>query len=388
MILHLSDDSIFLDYTIDQFEAVAPGQSIYLVSTSTPKKIKNSNKIVACESNSDQYKLIINRFSDFDAIILHSLTTEKAQIVNKASKNVNFVWMMWGADGFYLKEFHGKWYSEKTKKIVSNPKEQTLKAKIKKTLRNTKLYNLLYLLRKGKSPSNIEKVKAIKRIQFLAPIIEEDFTIIKEKFRLKALKYLPYTHGSIETLITDIKKRNNIYMPKENRVLLGNSADPSNNHIDIFYRLKELNFVGEVICPLSYGNDGYKDKIIIEGKRILGSSFIPLVEFLPLKQYQEIINSCNIVIMNHYRQQAMGNINSAIWHGAKVFLNQKNPAYHSFNRIGVKVLTIQEDFSEISNSVVLMNNKECITKNREALSKYYSQDVVLNRTKELIKKIC
>jgi dTDP-N-acetylfucosamine:lipid II N-acetylfucosaminyltransferase len=388
MILHLSDDSIFLDYTIDQFEAVAPGQSIYLVSTSTPKKIKNSNKIVACESNSEKYKLIINRLSDFDAIILHSLTIEKAQMVNKASKNVNFVWMMWGADGFYLKEFDGRWYSEKTKKLVSNPKEQTLKAKIKKTLRNTQLYNLYYFLRKGKSPSNIEKVKAIKRIQFLAPVIKEDFTIIKEKFRLKAIEYLPYSHGSIETLITDIEKRNNFYTPKKNRILLGNSADPSNNHIDIFYHLKALNFVGEVICPLSYGHDAYKDKIIIEGKRILGSSFIPLVEFLPLEQYQEIISSCNIVIMNHYRQQAMGNITSAIWFGAKVFLNQKNPAYHFYNRIGVKVLTIQEGLDELSKSEVLINTTDHIIKNRNIFSKNFSQEAVLTRTKELIETIC
>lgn len=388
MILHLSDDTIFLDDTINQFEAVAPGQSIYLVNTSTLKKVKNIDKVVSCERNTEQYKKFIDRLSDFDAVILHELTHQKVQIVNKASKNVNFVWMLMGADGFYMEEFKGRWHSEQTKKLLNILEKQKRHYKLRKILSNTQLYFLYSFIKKGYVISNTEKVKAIKRINFLAPIIEEDFNIMNEKFMLEDVKYLPYSHGSIETIITDPEKRNNIYIPKENRILLGNSASPSNNHIDIFYRLKKLNFKGEVICPLSYGNTEYKEKIIAEGKNILGSSFIPLVEFLPLLQYQELIRSCNIVIMNHFRQQAMGNIISAIWHGAKVYLNQKNPAYHYFNRIGVRVLSIQDGLDELSNSEVLLNNTDYILKNRNVLSKNYSQEVVLTRTKKLIEKIC
>jgi dTDP-N-acetylfucosamine:lipid II N-acetylfucosaminyltransferase len=92
--------------------------------------------------------------------------------------------------------------------------------------------------------------------------------------------------------------------------------------------------------------------------------------------------------MNHFRQQAMGNIISAIWHGAKVYLNQKNPAYHYFNRIGVRVLSIQNELDELSKSEVLLNNTDYILKNRNVLSKNYSQEVVLTRTKKLIEKIC
>jgi hypothetical protein len=49
--------------------------------------------------------------------------------------------------------------------------------------------------------------------------------------------------------------------------------------------------------------------------------------------------------MNHYQQQAVGNIISAVYLGAKFFLNKENSAYLYLKGLGCHIYQITEDLN-------------------------------------------
>lgn len=104
-------------------------------------------------------------------------------------------------------------------------------------------------------------------------------------------------------------------------IQVGNSADPSNNHLEVFEKLACLpidNF--RVLVPLSYGDQKHAGRVINEGRKFFGARFVPLIDFLPLDQYQEFLATVDVAIFNHNRQQGLGNLISLFGMGKKVYL--------------------------------------------------------------------
>ncbi|MGP4883030.1 hypothetical protein ACTXQV_67810, partial [Klebsiella pneumoniae] len=71
---------------------------------------------------------------------------------------------------------------------------------------------------------------------------------------------------------------------------------------------------------------------------IFGDKFLPVVDYMPIQQYVGILINCGFVIMNHVRQQALGNILIMLYLGAKVFLREENPVYTFLKNHGVALL--------------------------------------------------
>jgi len=106
-------------------------------------------------------------------------------------------------------------------------------------------------------------------------------------------------------------------------IQVGNSADPSNNHLEVFEKLASLqtdNF--RVLVPLSYGDQQHARWVISAGKELFGDRFVPLTDFMPLAQYQAFLATIDIAIFNHNRQQGLGNLISLLGMGKKVYLRR------------------------------------------------------------------
>jgi hypothetical protein len=63
---------------------------------------------------------------------------------------------------------------------------------------------------------------------------------------------------------------------------------------------------------------------------------------MPLDEYNDLVAGCDVVIMNHRRQQALGNIGTALNAGATVYLDEANPVYEFFRRSGASVRPTSE----------------------------------------------
>lgn len=126
-------------------------------------------------------------------------------------------------------------------------------------------------------------------------------------------------------------------------ILLGNSATPTNNHLDALEKLRP--FADEnikIYCPLSYGDASYGDFVSQEGKAIFGAKFIPLRDFMPLKNYLELLSNIDAAIFNHNRQQGVGNITTLLALGKKVYIRKEITTWALFRDLGCNIFDINE----------------------------------------------
>ena len=97
---------------------------------------------------------------------------------------------------------------------------------------------------------------------------------------------------------------------------------------------------------------------------------------MPLEKYNIIISQCSIVIMNHYRQQSVGNIVAMIWMGSRVYLDERNTFYHYLKRIGVVVFSIKNDLHRSSEIALVGLSQSEKNLNRELLKMNIGFDII------------
>ena len=115
------------------------------------------------------------------------------------------------------------------------------------------------------------------------------------------------------------------------RILLGNSATPTNQHIEALDFLKKFSEEKlEIICPLSYGDENYGKQVIDYGKKIFGSKFTPVLNYMSPSEYSELLNSVQIAVFNHNRQQGTGNIEILAYLGKKLFLRSDTTTWRHY----------------------------------------------------------
>ena len=142
-------------------------------------------------------------------------------------------------------------------------------------------------------------------------------------------------------------------------LMLGNSASEYNNHAEALMYLKKIGYQGTIYCPLSYnGSVCYKQNIEEMGIRFFGNKFVALKDFMSLAEYQKIINSCDVVWMNHKRQQAAGNLFAALYAGKIIILDSQNPLIRTFNDWGLKVFSREILVDKKFDRLHLKNNQK------------------------------
>ncbi|OOE63791.1 TDP-N-acetylfucosamine:lipid II N-acetylfucosaminyltransferase [Salinivibrio kushneri] len=148
-------------------------------------------------------------------------------------------------------------------------------------------------------------------------------------------------------------------------IQVGNSASPTNNHEYVFKQLSKLdanNKVGKIYCPLSYGNSDYAQHTRELGRKMFGDKFHPLMDFMPLHEYEVILDDIDIAIFAHERQQAMGNTINLLGRGKTVYMRDDTSSFFLFHKLGIKVfplsnltLRVQDAEVSIGNNVKIVN---------------------------------
>ena len=379
MILHLIDDEKFIDGMIKSFEDVYTGQNIYLLRIPfAGYKIQNINypNIKFAVYPSNEYNYYISRLQEYEAVIIHLLNEYKIDLIRQASPNVNFIWNIWGMD-FYslLSNMELIQYTSKTARVVKDLSSDSFKS-----LSHLKLYNFYLHYKKFTYRKRLADV--FFKIKYFSTVLPNEEKIVRDYLHLNA-KYIPFNYDFMDNLIseTEINSRSQL----GNNILVGNSGTPANNHIDILETLSKID-IGErnIYVPLSYGNTKYIEYIMKFGNEILGDKFIPITKFLDFNAYVELIKSCDICLMNHYRQQGVGNLVLLLWLGAKVFINTNNPFFEFSLRNNIKVF----DIREINDKPIILDeviSSETSSKNKRMIYNYFSKEKIRERIYNYIK---
>ena len=230
----------------------------------------------------------------------------------------------------------------------------------------------------------IQKTEMINRINYFSPVLYEDYALVRKSIPDLKPKFLSWNYGSLEDDLIFGYENASV---SGNNILIGNSATYENNHLDAFELLAKLVLSDKkIIVPLSYGNTRYRDIVSKRGKKLWGDSCIPIADFMPIQDYVNLVKSCSVVIMNHIRQQALGNIAIMMHLGATVFLRKQNPIYGFFKEEGAHIYAFDDLINNHELINIRLSNSE-VEANRTILRKHWSRDAIHVKTRNLIKRV-
>lgn len=375
MILHILDEEKFLKKAIQIFEDILPNENIYLIGVNDNKseiyhdRIKFKKLLYAKKGSREYKKLFQEHATKADIIFFHNLYKDYKlnlyPLIPRESKNV---WYLWGAEIYGLNP------------SVNNILPQTQKA-YNRSLPILKFFRKRVLSKiKKRYEWHLFKKIVKRKIDYVLTNISEDIDLLDSYVNNKARRGW-FTYFSF----TEQNLKDKLVLERQN-ILIGNSSSETNNHIDAFelIRVKDIS-ARKVYVPLSYGDVDYKRVVISKGKHLLKDQMVPLTKFLSIDEYNSIIKSCSILIMNHKRQQAFNTIMMAIAAGCKVFLREENTIYSCLKREGFLVFSIQKDFGT-KDSLHALTEKEML-KNIALCQRLYNYDTVKIRIKQQILSI-
>ena len=372
-IVHFTTDEKFINGAMSTFELAFPGQNkLYLLKPKSNPKVKYiDSKYITKEFiyNDKIFLDYISLSQTADWVILHGMNQTWAKVMLSVD-TTHIINVIWGAEIYgnpfmYKKNTLG----EDTRKLKSFNSKFSFKASI------------IYLLntigfKKYLTKKNVQKLikEAYSNSKSIAMLYSEELQIYRDNnVLLKPVNFLKFGYYPIEYFANQL----DINSKLGNNILVGNSSSYTNNHLEIFNKLKNISIEGKkVIVPLSYGDPELKNYIVNKGHSLFKEQFNPILDFMPLVDYNKLIQSCDVVIMNHYRQQAVGNIISAVYIGAKVFLNPENSAYHYLKNLGCHVFEIEKDLNTQEDLIGL--TEEQIEQNRTLLKEDINQKKLID----------
>jgi len=205
-------------------------------------------------------------------------------------------------------------------------------------------YLCLFLAKYSLSKRNQynDYIKAVERVDFFSCVIPYEYNFLKNLPFFHA-ELVDYKHYNMDSLgkVAPVNK-------KKNKILIGNSGVSTNNHLDTFELLKNIDLKEyELLLPFNYGaSDEWRNLILTKGKEYFGTKLKPLTDYIPRASYFEMIDECSHAIFYHERQQAMGNVYHLLETGCKLFLSEDSVTYKYLKDSGVHVFSIQSDFNQ------------------------------------------
>lgn len=389
-ILHISKDEKFIESAQKSFQAIKFNESVFCIIK------KNADETLIFSKNVVDPLIITDRnFKDlkdiihtFDVIFFHSYISRFDFILDILRPSQKVIWFCFGMELYNDDTFYSKkqLYDQITYDAYQSDKdEMNSLGKIKNSIRP------YYRFFKKDLPFNKDEIKKIKskhkrkfidRVDYIAASYREEFESVTKLIGEKK-KWLEFWYFPLEFMV-DI---NNKSLEIKENIIIGNSGNPTNNHIDIIEKIKNYKVfsVNEIIFPLSYGDDQHIKSVKNSIDLDLPDKGYAMTNFLSLDEYIKIIENCNVYINNARRQQAVGTIVPIIWFGAKVFLSNRNSFYHYLKRIGVEVSCYETDLNEKSINSGLTNLQ--IENNRKILFENLNEDLVLEKLKKQIEVI-
>ena len=212
--------------------------------------------------------------------------------------------------------------------------------------------------------------KVIKKISNVISISQGDMDLSRKWYNSTAILHHCFGYPSNcykESLHLATSSSNNTV------ILVGNSADPSNNHLDAFSLIaKFLNKDIKVVTPLSYGDKRYAKKIMKEGEKIFGNQYVAINKLLPFDSYLNLLAEVDIGIFPHNRQQAMGSIITLLGMKKKVYMRNDITTWGTLADLGIKLYDLNDfNLSE--------PNQEVLEDNSEIIKNYFSEKNLLRQ---------
>ena len=364
MNLHIMQDEKVISRTIDYFTEALPDQNKFIILI--PKAeyecihvIKEGVNIYKVVYGTKHFWQTVGDVTQYNYIILHYLDNNKISFARKIS-HPRIVWIIWGAD-LYFRLLRPKGYRLFYDKSIIKKTFQVDYSPFKRILANLK-QRFIYR----------QTFKAVRKVRCFFCLQGDYDLLVKYYPCLGTIERKDFFYYPLDDIIPNTLMENpNL----GNDIIVGNSGSISGNHEEVFLQLSRINTGGRKIkVPLSYGASSVIKYIINNGELLLGERFVPILDFMPLDDYNKFLCSARTYIYGNYRQEAVGNIVVALYLGGAVFLHPSNVLLKEYKDMGCICFSTEELAEKINYHLTDEEKK----KNRDIMQKKYNRERLLN----------
>ena len=358
-IVHIGTESLLIRDFIDFINEVdVENRHLYFVWKKKDVQLISSNQSIKLQPYSLVSMLLkplflrrlFKELSRADKIIIHGLNeifTMLLILLRPSLFREKSVWFYWGA------ELH----------------------KFKSAVLSLKTRLLLFI-----------QTKTVRNIGYLAVGITGEYNDIRTFFDIEPTPIWSFKYPSNVLDFTKTHETDPVdfIQPTSLKIMIGHSADPSNEHLRILNKLNQLLSKKDdysLYMPLSYGNNESIEEIKREGSNLFSERFIPILNHLSLSTYRSYLSEINMAIFPQTRQQGMGNITYLLANGATVYLHPE--ANHSvyFKQLGI-IIASSED-------IILKPISEAeSTSNRRIMAEVFSKETLKKQLLDLFNNKC
>ncbi|RUO37307.1 hypothetical protein CWE13_04910 [Aliidiomarina shirensis] len=379
-IAHIFSDPKFIHGAYQSFDAVAPGASTYFYDgeRDIPESLDAINP-VKFELNKEN----IQRLAEFNVWVIHGLSGNRLKILRYKKRHQRVVWVGLGYD-YYDLIFPNRLdlFEESTEASAPIPKEYTLSFTKFFSFNGVKYIAMKFGILK------LRKLLKMRRVDIFCPVLNSEYEMVMSRYKPFLPKFMDWNYGSSSEILMNFIANSDTYSVQRTSVLIGNSATPSNNHLEVFELINRRSLFSsfDIIVSLAYGDEEYKNWLNAIGQNYFGERYKPFERFVPVEDYLLLISTCSHVILNHRRQQAGANVVFALALGARVVMNSVSPLYKEWLERGALINSLDELEAE-PDKLELPLTQEEISLNRKVVLDHFNPDVFKEKTRSLLEEL-
>ena len=366
--VHIHTNSAFVKNS-ERFRGVYFENLVVFISNGK-KKYSQDRNILQLKDSPQDIKKVLSICKDAQLVVLYGLEPIKIGIALCLPESIRIAWRFFG---FEL-------YDKRRNLYLSQTTQATLGLKnffwYFNCFRRKECIKEIFerfaglVFQNGKNPSF---EKSLKRIDFFLGFSKMEYVnLIQKGYPLPEFVKFPFSPPGDNSTIPDFRLKKNEKLPV---IIIGNSRNLANNHLDVITIINQIpnNDNYNFYLLFSYGSERYYTKLVrrqVKGK----PNFTLLEDFLPREKFFGLYVKASALIINSYRQMALGNIFTAFKNGVKIYLNEKNLTLHWLRKEGFVIFSLkdlQNDFEK--NNIFLDYYNACHNLNQlKKLSEKYS----------------
>lgn len=364
-ILHLCFDGNFINNSIEVFERYYPGQNLFVVDKEKKdlRMLRDDEHLLGIPLTEENFPKIHQLCVDkqIDKILIHGIKRDFIDCLKylKQRGDYKIYWIFWGYELYFTLGLLGKY------KLTDG----TINPFSKKTYySNNRLSYMVKRIYYGKKIISSALKDALDIVDYFCFWSYKDYELLQAHFHTN-MKYKFFAYMAYERTkdIVDIDE-----LPAKGckTIMINHQASNTGNHATLMKRIARLDTNNEYkkVVPLSYGSPLVRKSVLDQGKKLFGTQFQPILEYLPRDEYFKQL-AVEVAFFGSNRQEASGNISILLRNGVKVFLREKNNLLQYYREKGYIIFSFEHDLNAIEDLKPLTpeeqkHNRECSIKNR------------------------
>lgn len=370
--IHIHTDYKFVNSSY-LFEGEFFENETIIFQKNEPFKGNFKHKPILLKTNIRDIKKAIRICKNSDLVVLYDLDTIKCRIALALPDNVKVAWRFFGYELYKRKK--ELFLSEKSLKYDADKKKKSNNPLLK-----------IYLYIKYKENIKLIFDKAVKRINYMLVLCNEEYTFLKDHWKtLPEFIQLPRRFYEKPLRIPNTTQKGKNTPPI---IVVGNNRSSYNNHLDVIELIDNSPAKSNYNFKLlfNYGPTGqYYQEV---KNQVQNKPYINLIEdFIPPEEFNDFYKNISALVINGYRQMAAANISLALRNGAKVYLNDKNVYMQWMRNEGIAVFSIADFDKDLKDGNIQLDH-ETAKKNLEQLKQFSRKYTKEDFQKILYNKIC